>query len=85
MLVLALTYTGMIVLYKNCEPFDIFRTVLIITVIVASVIAVIFFPAIFGVTDVAVADVFFITTVILAGYFIVSILMRIMRGAKLLQ
>lgn len=85
MLVISLTYTGMIVLYKNCEPFDIFRVVLMITVIVISIIAVIFLPNIFGISSVKLSDVFFVTTVILAGYFVVSIMMRIMRGAKLLQ
>ncbi len=85
MLVLSLTYTGMIVLYKNCEPFDVFRTVLMITVLVISLIAAIFLPSIFGVAKLALMEIFFVTTVILAGYFVVSIMMRIMRSAKLLQ
>ncbi len=85
MLVIAMTYTGMMVLYKTCEPFDGFRTVLMITVLTVSIVGVIFLPDLFGVTGLDLAELFFATTVILGSYFLVSILMRIMRSAKLLQ
>ena len=85
MMVIAMTFTGMMVLYKNCEPFDVFRTVLMLTMAVAGVVAVVFLPDLFGVGKMSLTDLFFSFTVILASYFIASILMRIMRGAKLLQ
>ncbi len=85
MLVITLTYTGMIILYKNCEPFDAFRTVLVIAIGALSVVALVFLPDVFGVSKIDKVDLFFTTTVVLASYFVVSIMMRIMRGAKLLQ
>ena len=85
MLVIAMTYTGMMVLYKNCEPFDGFRTVLMITVLTVSIVAIIFLPDLFGVTGLGLAEMFFAISVVLGSYFMASILMRIMRGAKLLQ
>ncbi len=85
MLVVAMTYTGMMVLYKTCEPFDVFRVVLMITVLTLSIVAVVFLPEFFGVTKMNKGELYFVTTVILASYFLVSILMRIMRAAKLLH
>ena len=85
MLVVAMTYTGMIVLYKNCEPFDIFRTVMMITVLGISLVAVLCFPTVFGVGKLGLTEILYVATTVLGGYFVVSILMRIMRSAKLLQ
>lgn len=86
MMVIALTYTGMMILYKTCEPYDIFRTVLMIGCICLSFVAVFCVPKIFGIEKgMARTDVLFDLTVILASYFVMSILMRIMRSAKLLQ
>lgn len=86
MLVLALTYTGMMILYKNCEPYDVFRTVLMICIVSLSFVAVFCLPSVFGIVKgMAMRDILFDMTVVLAAYFVVSIMMRIMRSAKLLQ
>ena len=88
MTVIALTFTGMMVLYKNCEPFDAFRVVLMVSVLTVSIVAVCVpvLRSIFGISaKLSMQDILFDLTVILASYFIVSALMRIMRSAKLLQ
>ncbi len=86
MLVIALTYTGMIILYKNCEPYDAFRSVLMIGSVCLSFVAVFCLPKLFGITQrLSMTEVLFDVSVVLASYFVVSIMMRIMRTAKLLQ
>ncbi|MDE7395020.1 MAG: HAD-IC family P-type ATPase [Clostridiales bacterium] len=85
MLVLTLTYTGLIILYKNCEPFNAFRVVLVVAMVAASVVAIVFFPRVFGVAKLGITDLFYMTTIVLAGYFVVSIMMSVMRAAKMLQ
>lgn len=85
MLVVTLTYTGMIILYKNCEPFNAFRTVLVVGIAVLSVIAVVFLPDFFGISKLNLLDVLYISTVVLSSYFVVSIMMKIMRSAKVLN
>ena len=88
MTVIALTFTGMMVLYKNCEPFDAFRVVLMVSVLTVSIVAVCVpvLRLIFGISaNLGMQDILFDLTVILASYFMVSVLMRIMRSAKLLQ
>ena len=87
MLVIMLTYTGMMILYKNCEPYDAFRAVLMIGCISFSFVAVFCLPSVFGIKkgSMNMTDILFDLTAILASYFVVSIMMRIMRSAKLLQ
>ncbi|MDE6398882.1 MAG: HAD-IC family P-type ATPase, partial [Clostridiales bacterium] len=87
MLVIVLTYTGMMVLYKNCEPYDAFRAVLMIGCISFSFVAVFCLPGVFGIKkgSLSMTDILFDLTAVLTSYFVVSIMMRIMRSAKLLQ
>ena len=88
MTVIALTFTGMMVLYKNCEPFDAFRTVLMVSVLTVSIVAVCtpLLRTVFGISaKLSMQDILFDLTVVLTSYFIVSVLMSIMRSAKLLQ
>lgn len=85
LLVMALSFSGIVILFKNCEPFDGFRTVLIICVVVAALVGVVFLPEIFGITKIALTDMLFVSTVVLGSYFVVSGMMKIMRMLKLLN
>lgn len=87
MLVIALTFTGIMVLVKICEPFDAFRTVLVVGVVCFAFIMIIFLPSMVGIAkdSLSVQDLFYLTTVILGSYFFDSTLMKIMKTAKILN
>lgn len=85
LMILGLTYTGMIILYKNCEPFDGFRSVLMLCVFAMSIVCVAFMPSFFGISKIGLQDLLFLISVVLGSYFVVSIMMKIMRFAKVLN
>ncbi len=85
MLVLTLTFSGMIILFKNCEPFDAYRTVLCVALAAAAIIACVFMPEFFGIYGINFLDALYLICVVLLSYFIVSILIKIARAARVLK
>jgi cation-transporting ATPase E len=87
MLVLGLTFTGVLMLVKICEPFDFMRVMLLTGVLTAACIGVFLLPGAFGMklSLLSLQDVLFIIVTVLGGYFLASILMRAMRALKILN
>ncbi|MCI9032194.1 MAG: HAD-IC family P-type ATPase [Clostridia bacterium] len=78
MMVIAVTFTGWMALCKMCEPFDGYRIVVAIVSGALIVTALIVLPSLFGVGELPLMCVLFVLTVVLASYFVVSILMKIL-------
>jgi hypothetical protein len=87
MLVLGLTYTGVMLLAKTCEPFDMSRTVLVLSVISLTLIGVFLLAKSFGIDRSAMSrqDLFYMFIVVLSSYFVASVLMKLMRAMKVLN
>lgn len=83
MMVLALTFTGMMVLFKICQPMDAFRIVLMLLTITLSTIAIICVPSIFNIGKLDLINVLFIINLILMSYAIISLFMTLMSKIKL--
>lgn len=88
MLVLSLTLAGYMMLVKICEPFDIFRALLVILVIVLLCIGIFgFSEKSFGIARSALVlqDVLMCTTIVLGSYFVVTALMTILKSLKVVM
>ncbi len=82
MMVIAITCVGLMVLFRQCEPFNAYRTVLMLGVIVLTSLFMYIMPAI-GLVKINFTQVCFVSTVVLASYFVVTILTRILSSIKL--
>lgn len=82
LMVYAITCVGLMVLFKQCEPFNIFRTVLMIGTIALTALFMYIIPDI-GLTSLNLTQGCFAATVVLASYFIVSILTKILSSIKI--
>ncbi|MBD5131852.1 MAG: HAD-IC family P-type ATPase [Clostridiales bacterium] len=82
MMVIALTCVGMMVLFRQCEPFNAFRTVLMLGVIALTAFFMYIMPDI-GLAPIGFTQICFVSTVVLAGYFVVTILTKILSSIKL--
>ncbi|MDR2201605.1 MAG: HAD-IC family P-type ATPase [Clostridiales bacterium] len=88
MLTVGLTLTGLFMLAKTCEPFDAARIVLVMSIALLTAIGVFIMPeSMFGIVRGAMRlqDTLYLALVVLASYFLVSILMRITRAIKWLN
>ena len=85
MMVYAITCVGIMVLFKQCEPFNIFRTVLMIGTILFTALFMYVMTAIsdIGLVALDLTQICFTSTVVLASYFVVSVLMRILGAIKI--
>ncbi len=82
MFVYVITCIGLMVLIKQCEPFNVFRTILIIGAIVLTGLFLYIMPTI-GLAPLDLTQALFVSTCILASYFVVSILTRIFSNIRL--
>ncbi len=70
------------VLFKQCEPFNIFRTVLMLGTIAFTAAFMIVIPNL-GLAKLNMTQICFTSTVVLASYFVVSILTKILGAIKI--
>ncbi len=82
MMVLTITCVGMMVLFKQCEPFNAFRVVLMLGVL-ALTAAVFFVVPTIGLVKIDFEQTCFVISVSLASYFVVTILTKILSSIKL--
>ncbi len=82
MMVICITCVGMMVLFKQCEPFNAFRVVLMLGVIALTIGFIFLMPAI-GVVKLDFTQICFVATVSLASYFVVTILTQILSAIKI--
>jgi len=95
MLVLGLTFTGFMVLIKICEPPNLFRVLLLVSVGVMLPVVLIFMPqmmggfALFGIDLITyplrAADWMYLILVVLGSYFFMAVLIKIMKALKLIH
>ena len=85
MMVCIITCIGIMVLFKQCEPFNIFRIVLMIGTIALTALFmyIISLVSTIGLAPLEFSQICFVSTVVLASYFIVSVLMRILGAIKI--
>ena len=81
--VLAMTFTGMMVLIKICEPLDAFRSVLLIVTLLICAIAIAVMPGTFGIVKPERINLFFLIIVVLSSYFVVSVVIKIVGTIKI--
>lgn len=78
MMVLGISFTGLMVLCKLCEPFDAYRILVCIGATALIVTAVAVVPDMFGVAPLPLTCFLYMLVVVLLSYFIVTILMRVL-------
>lgn len=82
MYVYVVTCIGIMVLCKQCEPYNIFRTVLMLGTVVFTALFM-YIVKNLGLSSLNLTQVCFVSTCVLASYFVVSILMRILSAIKI--
>ncbi len=82
MMVYAITCIGIMVLFKQCEPFNVFRVVLILGTIALTAAFMLVIPNL-GLCKLDLTQGCFTATVVLSSYFVVSILMKILGAIKI--
>ncbi len=82
MMVYTITCIGIMVLFKQCEPFNIFRTVLMLGTIGLTAVFMIIIPNL-GLYSLDLTQICFVSTIVLASYFVVSILTKILGAIKI--
>ncbi len=82
MMVITITCVGMMVLFKQCEPFNAFRIVLMLAVIAVTIAFLYVMPTI-GIVKIDFTQFCFVSTVVLASYFIVTILTKILSAINI--
>ncbi len=91
MVVLALALTGVMVLSKNCEPYNFFRVFILILSLGLMMPTVVIMRNNLGITAFNLKSlnnlthILFICVIVMFSYFIVSILMKVLKNMKLLS
>ncbi|MDE7464756.1 MAG: HAD-IC family P-type ATPase, partial [Clostridiales bacterium] len=87
MMVYALTFIGIMVLFKQCEPFNVFRTVLMIGTILLVALFMYVIPLVFdggiGLCAIDFTEICYVATCVLASYFVVAILTKVLSAIRL--
>lgn len=84
MSVLAMTFSGMMILLKICEPLDAFRSVLMIVTSTVCILAAALMPqSVFGICKLELTDLFFVIITLLVSYFIVAVCMRLVNAIRI--
>lgn len=84
MSVLAMTFSGMMILLKICEPLDAFRSVLMIVTSLICILAAALMPSnFFGITRLGLTDMFFVIITVLVSYFIVAMCMKLVNAIRI--
>ncbi len=81
MMVYAVTCVGIMVLFKQCEPYNIFRTVLMLGTVGLAALFMYLIPI--GLTALDLTQICFVSTIVLASYFVVAILTRILSSIRI--
>ena len=90
MMVIALSWTGFMILLKICEPFNAFRIFLLIIVFVLMLIAMAFMDESIGIVKLELANpihlasLLFIVVEVLVAYFTVSMVMKLLTVLKVM-
>lgn len=93
--VLALSYTGIIVLGKICEPFNVFRVFVFLFSIFIMSVSIFLLSGVsasfFGIQQLKLADnyanfmhLIFIAFIVLLSYFIITLIMRVLKALKIM-
>ena len=91
MIVLALALTGVMVLAKNCEPFNFYRVFVVLTSLGLMIPVAVLLRENLGIVSFYLKDpnnlthLLFICVMVMLSYFLVSILMKILKNIKLLS
>lgn len=87
MMVYAITCIGIMVLFRQCEPFNVFRTVLMIGTILFVALFMYVMPMIFedglGLAKLNFTQICYTATVVLASYFVVAVLTKILGSIRI--
>ena len=86
MIVMALTFTGMIMLVKLAEPLDVFRGILVVACNLACFLILFIAPWFVGATyiqDLDAVMILFIISTVLASYFMVAVIIKILSKVKI--
>lgn len=87
MMVYAITCIGIMVLFRQCEPFNVFRTVLMIGTILFVALFMYVVPMIFkdglGLCTLNLTQICYTSTVVLASYFVVAVLTKILSSIRI--
>lgn len=87
MMVYTITCIGLMVLFKQCEPFNIFRIVLMICTVLFTALFMYVVPKItadgLGLCTLDLTQICFTSTCVLASYFVVSLLIRVLGAIKI--
>ena len=78
-----MTFTGMMVLVKICEPLDAFRSVLLIVTLLICAVAIAVVPGMFGIVKPERINLFFLIIVVLVSYFVASVIIRLVSVIKI--
>lgn len=82
MMVYTITCIAVMVLFKQCEPFNIFRTVLMLGTIGLTAVFMLVIPDL-GLCPLDLTQACFVSTCVLASYFVVSVLTKILGSIKI--
>jgi cation-transporting ATPase E len=93
MLVVGLTFTGFIILVKLCEPLNTFRTVMLLAVGTCLALGCFIVPMgmpngyLFGMTYMVIPreGIIFLVALVLGSYFLMSVLVKIMKALKMIH
>ena len=88
MLVVALTFSGFMMLIKICEPFDLVRSLLVVVVFALSLTGILVMPeSAFGITKsvMSLQDTLFVVVTVMGTYFFASLLMKLLRIMKVIH
>ncbi|MCH5162751.1 MAG: HAD-IC family P-type ATPase [Clostridiales bacterium] len=87
MMVYGLTCIGIMVLFRQCEPFNVFRTVLMIGTILFVALFMYVMPMLskdgLGLCTLGFTEICYVSTCVLASYFVVAILTRILGSIRM--
>lgn len=84
MMVITVTCVGMMVLFRQCEPFNTFRTVLMLGVVSVTAVLMYVMMSSIGIGEpLEFEQICFVAAIVLSSYFIVTILTKILSSIKL--
>ncbi|MCL2370833.1 MAG: HAD-IC family P-type ATPase, partial [Firmicutes bacterium] len=86
MIVMALTFTGMIMLVKLAEPLDMFRGILVVACNLACFLILFIAPWIVGATyinNLQAVMILFVISMVLASYFMVAVIIKLLSKIKI--
>ena len=83
MMVYVVTCIGIMVLIKQCEPFNIYRVVLLVGTVIATGVFMYLVQSSIGIVTLDMMQICFTSSVVLASYFVISVLTKILGAIKI--